>query len=234
MERRLKSLMLIFVLLLFACKPGAEKRRDAFFEKGKEQFKAGNYAQATVELKNALKIDPNFADGRHLLGLCYVQEPELDQTNLNKAACLDLGLLLGQFDMEKLFIEAEANATGKEETKPAQSLLRMDAEHPRAEVAGCGQKGDQAEVGCLEKAVTPGHELLEQAGAFEAGMKTPENSIALKALESAVVLFNGNSQDVAVSNDGESSRKRKSGALIIIASGLIGLLGFRMRSPDEE
>jgi len=239
MQRRLKKLLFILVLFLFACQPGAEKRRDAFFEKGKEQYEAGNFAEARAELKNALKIDPNFTNGRNLLGLCYLQASQLDETNLDEAVEPDPAFLQAQLEIGSLFMKAEAHAEAKEDTKPAKKSHNMDAEHLGAEVVANRAKRDQAKVkSSLEEAVVSGTRLLEQTDAFKDRIREPAddslNASLVKGVESAIALLNGKDQDTAPEGADEDANKHEAGLVILLVTGMIGLLGFRIRSSDED
>ncbi|MBM4273381.1 MAG: tetratricopeptide repeat protein [Deltaproteobacteria bacterium] len=45
-----------------------EKKRDKFFAEGKKLFEKGDYVQARLQFKNAIQIDPKFAEGYLWLG----------------------------------------------------------------------------------------------------------------------------------------------------------------------
>ena len=65
--------VLAAMLLSFAC-GGPEEKRMKFFEKGKALYDKGDYVKARLELKNAVQIDPNFAQGYYYLGLVEMKD----------------------------------------------------------------------------------------------------------------------------------------------------------------
>src|SRR5512136_2050601 len=65
--------------LLFACS-GPEAKKMKFYGKGKAFYAKGDYVRARLELRNAIQIDPKFADAYAMLG-----SVELKQGNLQGA-----------------------------------------------------------------------------------------------------------------------------------------------------
>src|SRR3989344_4983977 len=59
---------LILVAHLLSGCGGAEQRKLKYVEKGKAYFAENNYAKAKIELRNALQIDPKYAEAYFLLG----------------------------------------------------------------------------------------------------------------------------------------------------------------------
>src|SRR6516162_2294143 len=57
------------VLLALAGCGGAEARKAAHLEKGREFYAAGNYEKARIEFRNALQIAPNDVEARYQNGL---------------------------------------------------------------------------------------------------------------------------------------------------------------------
>jgi len=79
-----KTKALIFLILaagltLAAC-GGPEEKKIKFFDKGKRLYQQGDFVKARLEFKNALQIDPKFADGHFMLGRL-----EQNAGNLRKA-----------------------------------------------------------------------------------------------------------------------------------------------------
>jgi len=102
---------MILVMVVSGC-GGPEAKKQKFFAKGQELYEAGDYMRARLEFKNALQVDPRFAQGYYMLG-----KTELQLKNFPKAfgafkkavelddaltdAHLQMGLLLraaGQLD----------------------------------------------------------------------------------------------------------------------------------------
>ena len=59
---------LLAITLIAGC-GGPEAKKQKFFAKGKDFYEKGDYVKARLELKNAIQIDPKFADAYYLLGL---------------------------------------------------------------------------------------------------------------------------------------------------------------------
>jgi len=56
------------VAMLLAC-GGPEEKKLKFYNKGKALFEKGDYVKAKLELKNALQIDPKYADAYYMFGM---------------------------------------------------------------------------------------------------------------------------------------------------------------------
>ncbi len=72
--RRLVVMVLVGLMAfaVAACASSEEKKIE-FFEKGKAFFESGDYKNAEIELKNALQIDPRFAEAHRILGETYLK-----------------------------------------------------------------------------------------------------------------------------------------------------------------
>ena len=71
------SLVMGLVFVLFACSGGGpEEKRAKFYNKGAALYEQGDYVKAALELKNALQVDPKFAQGYYLLGMCSFRRGE--------------------------------------------------------------------------------------------------------------------------------------------------------------
>ncbi|HWR04300.1 MAG TPA: tetratricopeptide repeat protein [Humidesulfovibrio sp.] len=81
--------MAALVLLLAACGNSTD-RRDSFYEKGKQALAAGNAQDAQIALKNAIKIDPQFAKGYTLLGAVQIQDRNFANAYASYARAVEL------------------------------------------------------------------------------------------------------------------------------------------------
>lgn len=68
MPARCAMVTATLVLFLTAC-DGPEQRKMEFYQKGKRLLEQGDLVKAALELKNAVQIDPKFAEGYYQLGL---------------------------------------------------------------------------------------------------------------------------------------------------------------------
>jgi tetratricopeptide (TPR) repeat protein len=104
-----KAMVLAVLILVAACGSPDEKKM-AFFEKGKSLLEAGDIVSARLEFKNAIQIDPDFAQAYHYLG-----KIELRQKNgkaafgaLARAVKLDPENIGARLDLGRLFLAANA------------------------------------------------------------------------------------------------------------------------------
>jgi len=63
---------LVCCLLVIGCS-SKEEKKVGYFERGKAYFEKGEYKNAELELRNAIQIDPNFADAYTTLGETYLK-----------------------------------------------------------------------------------------------------------------------------------------------------------------
>jgi len=56
-------LCLFLVATLMAACGGPEEKKMKFFNKGKVLYEKGDYIKARLEFKNAIQINPKFAEG---------------------------------------------------------------------------------------------------------------------------------------------------------------------------
>ena len=141
MKRRawLYGLCGLLILALAVGCSGPEEKKLKFFNKGKELYEKGQYTEAKLEFKNALQIDPKYAEAYYLLGMAeirsgnprgaygaYMKTVELDPKHLK--AHLELGrLYLGARMMDKA--QEEASLILKEDPKNEEGLLLQSALH---------------------------------------------------------------------------------------------------------
>lgn len=91
-HRRIVTVFLILVIALttFACS-GPEEKKMKFFNKGKALYEKEEFTKAGLEFRNALQIDPNFADAYFWLGRVEMKKgnPRKAFGAFNKAIDLD-------------------------------------------------------------------------------------------------------------------------------------------------
>ncbi len=75
--------------------PSAQEQREAlldqYYRRAEGFMKKGNYAQATLELRDALQIDPNHARCHSLMGMVYLQQKQgtMAKIHFNKALAMN-------------------------------------------------------------------------------------------------------------------------------------------------
>ena len=103
--RRFSGLLLLTCFLLVAC-GGPEAKKAKFLERGKEYSAKGDFVRAGLEFKNAIQIDPKFAEAYHQLGLSQLSRADIRGAygSLSKATDLDPKLLPAQIQLGKLLL----------------------------------------------------------------------------------------------------------------------------------
>lgn len=64
---------IMITIMLTAC-GSKESRRDSFFQNGLKMEQEGRTAEARIQAKNVLKLDPNHAGAYLLLARCALKE----------------------------------------------------------------------------------------------------------------------------------------------------------------
>jgi len=92
MNKKLTSVLAVFVLLfsMTACSSPEQKKQN-YYQKALAYIDHNEDKAAIIELQNAIKIDPKFADARYHLGLIYIKQRNLQGAfqELQRAASLD-------------------------------------------------------------------------------------------------------------------------------------------------
>ncbi len=180
-------LLVLSAILLTAC-GGAEERKLAHLEKGKQYYEENNLEKARIEFKNVLQIDPKDVEGRYWLArtlenlqnwqkaaghyLAIVQE--LDKNHVDAHVRLGQIYLLG-------------NAVDKA-LEHAEAALKVAPTNPDALALRGGVRGRQDDIdGALEDGLAglnqdPGH-VNSIALLASLYLKQQESEKALKILE---------------------------------------------------
>ncbi|GAP95720.1 J domain-containing protein [Leptolyngbya sp. NIES-2104] len=71
--------------------PKVESLNDQFYRRAEGFMAKGNYAQATIELRDALKIEPNSSRCHSLMGMVYLRQnqPTMAKIHFTKAIAID-------------------------------------------------------------------------------------------------------------------------------------------------
>jgi tetratricopeptide (TPR) repeat protein len=162
-----KTVTVMVALVLAVCLAGcgsSEEKRAKFLERGKTLFEAVDYSKATLEFKNALQVDPEFAEAYY-----WLAEAELREQNPQKA----YGLLNKAVEINPDYVDAQAalayilNLAGEaDKAKEKVSLaLSIDPQHARARLlkhlmAFREGKGEEAEAG-LRQLIKDGDQKTE-------------------------------------------------------------------------
>ena len=83
--------LVLIGLVLFGCSGDPETKKVAHYKKAMVYLEEKNPSAATIELRNAIQLDPKYAQARYQLGLLYLQAGEAKNAfnELQRAASLD-------------------------------------------------------------------------------------------------------------------------------------------------
>ncbi len=124
------GLVLCMAVFFLGC-GSSEEKRTKFLERGQTLFEAGDYGKAMLEFKNAMQIDPEFAETYYWLAECELREqnPRKSYALLNKAVELDPDYVDAQAALAYLLNLAGQPDKAKEKVSLA---LSKDPQHARA------------------------------------------------------------------------------------------------------
>jgi tetratricopeptide (TPR) repeat protein len=133
MKRRIGFFCLLFAAaLLVACSGPAEKKAK-FYRKGQALYEKKDYVKAGLEFKNALQIDPKFADGWYMLGMTQLLRGDFPHAygSFNKAAELEPDHVKAQTQLGKILV-----AAGKrdEAIEKAELVLKKEPRNEEAQL----------------------------------------------------------------------------------------------------
>jgi tetratricopeptide (TPR) repeat protein len=144
---------LLGVLLVIGCS-GPEEKKMKFFSKGKALYEKGDLVKAGLEFKNAIQIDPKFADAYYMLGMVEIKRGNVKNAygNLLKSTELNPDHLKAQVQIGKIFLVGrmpdkameKADLVLKREPKNEEALLlkatvllaRKDSDKARSTLQG--------------------------------------------------------------------------------------------------
>jgi len=109
---------------LVACSGNPEKAKSKYLEEGKNYMKKGQYGDAAIEFRNALRIDPRFVDAYFQLAQADLAQHNWDAAyaSLEKAIDLDPTRLDARLDRGQLYLAARQFANAEAE---ANSILKQ-------------------------------------------------------------------------------------------------------------
>lgn len=124
--------VLCTLVALLAC-TGGEERKLKYYERALALYEEGNYEKATIEVKNALQIDENFAEGRYLHALLHEKDRNFQQMfgNLNLAIQLDPDFVDARIKFGQMLF---ANRLYENAIEQAETVLALEPENPDARV----------------------------------------------------------------------------------------------------
>src|SRR5271156_4599425 len=105
---RVATALLSAAVLLCSCARNPQKAKAKYLAEGQNYMKKGQYGDAAIEFRNALRIDPRFVDAYYQLAEADLAQHNWNgaYTSLQKAIDLDPTRLDARVDRGRLFLAA--------------------------------------------------------------------------------------------------------------------------------
>jgi len=122
--------LLALFFLLSGCSSDAEKKAR-HYQKGMEYVAANDEKAAIIEFRNAVQIDPKYAEARYQLGLAYLKTNQAGEAfkELERAASLDPANIDAQIKTAELYFLGKKL---KESRAKVDAILAVNKEFPDA------------------------------------------------------------------------------------------------------
>ena len=98
---------MVFGAVLWAgCSSDPNQRKLNYLKGGEKYLQVGKYREAVIEFRNALQIDPRFAEAHYQLGRAYLElkDPKSAYRELNSAVALDPNHRDAQLELAAMFV----------------------------------------------------------------------------------------------------------------------------------
>lgn len=129
---RLTALALVFFTLvsMSACSTPEEKKIK-YYEKGKLLYEQGDYTSARLELKNAIQIDPKYAEAFYMLGMVELKNENIRASfiDFSKASELKPDHIPTQLQLGRMYLAANVPDKALEK---ATIVLKLDSHNEEA------------------------------------------------------------------------------------------------------
>src|ERR1700689_4436443 len=131
--RKLKAVVITIsvALLLAGCARDPQKAKAKYLAQGQKYMKKGQYGDASVEFRNALRLDPRFGDAYYQLAQADLAQRDWQgaYASLEKTIELDPGRLDARLDRGRLYLAARQFDKAEQE---ANSILQEDPKNVAA------------------------------------------------------------------------------------------------------
>lgn len=100
------AFLFLGLAVLVSCTLDPEKRKFKYLNSGETYAKQGKYREASLQFRNAIQIDPKFAEGHYQLAMAYLalSDGEDAYKEFQRAVSLNPGNLDGQLQLATLEI----------------------------------------------------------------------------------------------------------------------------------
>jgi cellulose synthase operon protein C len=84
------ALLLVLVSFFTACSRDPNVQKQKYFQSGERYYEKGRFAEATIEFRNAVGIDPTYADAHYHLALSYLKTQQWLRADQELARTIEL------------------------------------------------------------------------------------------------------------------------------------------------
>ncbi len=163
------AFIFFLALTLIAGCSGPEEKKMKFFNKGKALYEKGKIAEARLEFKNAVQIDPKYAEAYYMLGMVELRTDNISGAfgNFQKTVALNPKHMKAQIQLGQIFLGARKIDEAQEK---ATLILTEDPNNVEGTII-------QSAIYLTKKNTIQARNLME--GLVNRGVKSPETFIML-------------------------------------------------------
>jgi tetratricopeptide (TPR) repeat protein len=143
-NRVMLAMALVFAcLVLFSCSRNPQKAKAKYLAQGQNYMKKGQYGDAAIEFRNALRIDPRFVDAYYQLAQANLAQHNWNAgyASLVKAIELDPTRLDARLDRGRLYLAARQ--FGDAESEANYVLKQQPSDVNAYQILGAALMGEQ-------------------------------------------------------------------------------------------
>ena len=141
--RAASAMLIVVTLALSSCTSDPEQAKEKYLEAGQGYMKKGQYGDAVIEFRNALRLDPRFVEAYYELAQADLAQHDWRSAygSLEKAIELDPSRLDARLDRGRLYLAAREFDKAEDE---ANFVLKQDPGHVAAyQLLGAALIGEQ-------------------------------------------------------------------------------------------
>ena len=128
---RFTALILLLALVHISACSTPEEKKMKYYEKGKQLYEQGDYTNARLELKNAVQIDPKYAEAFYMLGMVELKNGNIRASfiDFSKASELKPDHIPTQLQLGRMYLAANLQDKALEK---AAIVLKLDSHNEEA------------------------------------------------------------------------------------------------------
>lgn len=146
--RALNASMLVVVLAVTGCHRDPYKQKLKYLDSGKRYMSEGKYKEAAIQFSNALKIDHNFAEAHHQLGMTYLKMGSVmpGYSELRRAVAIAPDNAKARIDLGNLLVAGKQFDGAEEQAKAVLAAKPNDADAYALLSTVAAMRGDKPEA----------------------------------------------------------------------------------------